>query len=756
MFYSPQLLTSRKGGFAIVWLASTIGAKGSGAVRKLSRKELLSCDLVKACEQIVAPEEPLALRLSSNLLAGVARVYQHQFRIYAADVTQFHQALKKSLAGALSVTLDASAQVDLAPPVVPKAVLGPVAEPPQTASGFLVRDAGLALYGFDPDAEAFDGPWFLPGTTPEHVVEDIEIEGSFYSEYRGPPEEHAPARPATSDAFQAREADITLAEPHIQDYMLGREAGDDFATGEQLELGIFGEGERGLLEGHIPELDVALGAASVAGPSTSAGEGYRDDFYAGQEFGGDAEGEGLGGMEEQVFHDYPSAEETLEARVAREHAEGLAERERALAGLQRTPSPERLGASPSTLGVGAFLTPSAASQKRVSDVLADVGQVQEARKKARSKKRISLDRTTEVTDDAFRTMRATYADRMAAERAKAEQEAEAKDAHTRAMDLVFGPPDLFGGPILSDFWKKAVSDQLTPFDGGKAADAKRQFGKRSPPGRRPTPAAFGASPAAIEFPRRAEGLGRLSQEPGRGIGAEGAFDAGQDYGDFYAGQEFGGEGVDLGGMEEQIFVELGRAASPAGALVSQRQSLAPWAGEVATSETGAGFAAGFGAASSHAGTRVSLDQPLPFARTPSLAPSAARLGRPSSPADFGLGPDVPLGDFEEGRLSRASSIISPHPSDLATLEAEAEKFLRYAYRQASTLPAPSPAVSPATGRPRLAKLRFDSLVPPRETSASTAAQAFSHVLSLTMKGLVKVRQEEAYGGIEIELVGGGA
>jgi hypothetical protein len=98
MFYSPQLLTSRKGGFAVVWLAASLGVKGGGG-KKLTRKELLACDLVKAwlvhfvhficllrdthtrphcSEQVASPAEPLALRLSSSLLSGIARVYQQQ------------------------------------------------------------------------------------------------------------------------------------------------------------------------------------------------------------------------------------------------------------------------------------------------------------------------------------------------------------------------------------------------------------------------------------------------------------------------------------------------------------------------------------------------------------------------------------------------------------------------------------------------------------------------------------------------------
>lgn len=48
MFYNTEILTSRKGGFAVFWLAATLGSKGTTSVRKLSKKELLSCNVVKA------------------------------------------------------------------------------------------------------------------------------------------------------------------------------------------------------------------------------------------------------------------------------------------------------------------------------------------------------------------------------------------------------------------------------------------------------------------------------------------------------------------------------------------------------------------------------------------------------------------------------------------------------------------------------------------------------------------------------------
>ncbi|KAK3706655.1 R8 protein [Vermiconidia calcicola] len=76
MFYSHEVLTSRKYGVATVWLVATLGSKST--LKKVSRKAILDVDVTKACETIVTPEAPMALRLQSHLLYGVARVYAQQ------------------------------------------------------------------------------------------------------------------------------------------------------------------------------------------------------------------------------------------------------------------------------------------------------------------------------------------------------------------------------------------------------------------------------------------------------------------------------------------------------------------------------------------------------------------------------------------------------------------------------------------------------------------------------------------------------
>ncbi|RFU30647.1 hypothetical protein B7463_g5687, partial [Scytalidium lignicola] len=90
MFYSYEILTSRKYGVSTVWLVATLGAKSNS--KRLNRKAILEVDVRKACQTIIEPNAPLALRLQSNLLYGVSRVYSQQCGYVLADaqVAQNH------------------------------------------------------------------------------------------------------------------------------------------------------------------------------------------------------------------------------------------------------------------------------------------------------------------------------------------------------------------------------------------------------------------------------------------------------------------------------------------------------------------------------------------------------------------------------------------------------------------------------------------------------------------------------------------
>lgn len=279
--------------------------------------------------------------------------------------------------------------------------------------------------------------------------------------------------------------------------------------------------------------------------------------FAGQEFGGG--GDDFFPQAQQ----YPGeGEETFAERVRKEHEEAQARLAQAGGRVGPTSPPGRqLSADvfdmqrPATpLGElyisGEFVsvgndTPSSTTRKRVSDALEQAQtKAAETKKTAKKAKRakfhclgratrlradltfrvqlIPIDRSTELTDDQFRKMRATYSDRMDAERKKADKVREEREAHQNAMDAIFGVPEacaFFSVPhfvfviALSSLtprlprcavqipglaecaypvhrrrirefrdarphcfsslavWKETVVGQMAPFEGGKAARA---------------------------------------------------------------------------------------------------------------------------------------------------------------------------------------------------------------------------------------------------------------------------------------------
>ncbi|CAJ0754408.1 10780_t:CDS:10 [Entrophospora sp. SA101] len=106
MFYSKEILTKKKCGFGIIWLASTLGSRSH--LRKLSRKEINSVNLVKACGYLSSPPEPLALRLSSNLLYGITRLYQQQYQFYYVDTNNLWLKFQKALSEFRNESVDMS------------------------------------------------------------------------------------------------------------------------------------------------------------------------------------------------------------------------------------------------------------------------------------------------------------------------------------------------------------------------------------------------------------------------------------------------------------------------------------------------------------------------------------------------------------------------------------------------------------------------------------------------------------------------
>ncbi|KAI8914867.1 Rec8 like protein-domain-containing protein [Powellomyces hirtus] len=125
MFYSKDILTSkRRDGFAVIWLAATLGPKHS--FKKLSKREVNRVNVVNAwycfvpnlfvkaeltinvvsSDYLTSPKEPMALRLTSNLMVGVTRVYSEQYTFFYSEVNQVFHKLKRAWAVVQTADLD--------------------------------------------------------------------------------------------------------------------------------------------------------------------------------------------------------------------------------------------------------------------------------------------------------------------------------------------------------------------------------------------------------------------------------------------------------------------------------------------------------------------------------------------------------------------------------------------------------------------------------------------------------------------------
>ncbi|KAJ4145466.1 hypothetical protein LMH87_004315 [Akanthomyces muscarius] len=100
MFYSNQILTSTQYGVSTIWLVATVGKSHQ---KRVNKRTIQDVDVPRACDQILDPGAPLALRLQGNLLYGVSRVFADQCGYLLSDTEKtqndmmtFFRAIKAS------------------------------------------------------------------------------------------------------------------------------------------------------------------------------------------------------------------------------------------------------------------------------------------------------------------------------------------------------------------------------------------------------------------------------------------------------------------------------------------------------------------------------------------------------------------------------------------------------------------------------------------------------------------------------------
>ncbi|RKF59241.1 putative rad21 rec8 n terminal domain-containing protein [Erysiphe neolycopersici] len=88
-------------------LVATLGSKSS--TKKVTRKAIMGVNLKKACETIIEPDAPMALRLQSNLLYGVSRVYTQKWDYLLSDTQAIHTSIRTFLSATKSSQIDKNA-----------------------------------------------------------------------------------------------------------------------------------------------------------------------------------------------------------------------------------------------------------------------------------------------------------------------------------------------------------------------------------------------------------------------------------------------------------------------------------------------------------------------------------------------------------------------------------------------------------------------------------------------------------------------
>lgn len=150
MFFQQELLSKRNGPLAKVWLASHMGD------RKLSKAQLLGTSIPKSVGTIMGQDlVPMALRLSGQLLLGVARIYSRKAKYLMDDCNDALLKIK------MTFRPGATAAVDM------------TAEQANVAKGAITRQEQLNDFDMlyqDADMDFWQQEAYPPSSTPARAV----------------------------------------------------------------------------------------------------------------------------------------------------------------------------------------------------------------------------------------------------------------------------------------------------------------------------------------------------------------------------------------------------------------------------------------------------------------------------------------------------------------------------------------------------------------------------------------------------------
>ncbi|MCJ1249630.1 hypothetical protein MMC30_006856 [Trapelia coarctata] len=714
MFYSHEVLTSRKYGVATVWLVATLGAKSN--LKKINRKAILDVDIQKACQTITQPEAPMALRLQSNLLYGVSRVYSQKCVYVLLDA----QAAQNNMKALLKVVRTAELDPDAGK----------------------ARPEQLVLQ---------DDPAFLP----ELDLPNLDMDFSLFE---------------VSTQGSSKRTSIMSAKSN-QSSQSSHQEGEDSVL--SLVIPSSGSGNAGGIGGFT----IAESEGTSARRDTRPADAVNDEegFFPDVDFNFDAEGNlielgDLGplptGQVEPAMTGTRS-DSAASAQVRQEHQEGF------LAGQQALDDGMELDLNLPADDYGALPLaepfPEMAAQRdsflKSSSEVPDEDEPESAEapqvRKSRGRRALPLDTATELRNSDLAQWNADYvANMQEAARHKA-QHKQFVQAKKNAAAWVFGnglggvgtgfsvsglrsPLDMFAGERLYE----ALTGIQINIAGRKRGRGDEEGETSESEGRRTRP--------------RSE-----DEEIGRGEGLS--------LGDDDMLPQFGDNTIELGRDAPPSLEEISSqmpwniAASLHGSRQGSRQgSMARGRGPAFSSSIGGGFPPSAGGPSSAgpflSGLPGSFDRRASRLLTTGASPLVGRGQHRPSSLDLGFHDDEE--ELLGGRLRSDDPALEEFelygPAAGVTTQTAAEsQWVRAALDQESTNffdfvkaqlgGGDADEMGEEQGRESIA---FQELLPPSQHTKIVAAQAFLHVLVLAGKGLLHVQQIVGYGPIHMGVAAG--
>ncbi|KDQ09253.1 hypothetical protein BOTBODRAFT_37164 [Botryobasidium botryosum FD-172 SS1] len=772
MFFSNELLSKRDSGFGFLWLAATLGSRST--VKKLPRRSVLTADISALCTLIAQPSEPLALRLSSGLMVGVARVYKAKHEIFVTDVTSCFTSLKKAVHEMRSTGTAGVAGAGGLDMGQPMANFNAIT---------ISSDAGL---GFALDFDFLEPVWadyVVPRPpSPPHSnqntqndisanLPDIDLDNLSFD--RDFPSSSAPAPSQKLRAAAARRSQHTLNEAHL--HLFGSVDPDDLPDTRIADdaFGLDGEIDLGIgMEAFGPEEGADGGVATGEDGGFGDVQMNFDDqpLGADDQLGVDVfDDQALDGASQNATGADPNRPRSASIDPGR-----IINNENYVPSSSIPPPSIRFPSVPfsnldpnipQTFLNALSLAGSPQKEGTPSNHSRHEGEGDESapnkKKRVNTKKRnreVFIDSQIELADDELRASRDHYE----AEQKRLSREAEARkrerDAYQRVQEMLWGVPKGFDAPEIAELYKGRFKALVEARSGGAHLDnefaiprlpAKRRKRNSTPQQEWEYEDPDTARSAEVEKDANVVDIWGGQDDMGMGGDADmGGPVGGQwDWAGAPGDNEIGGR---FRSSEEP---EVGRRGSsrPESILAvgmgiglpeSQKSSVLPWDIRDAPSSS----TPGRGRFSSR-GQDVSIDDDVDLGiNTPgrressSLASnwrsggSAVGMGDLGDPEGMGDTAEFELEETLESQLETQDTL-----TNLQTLERNSHNFLEYTRIQLEALPGDATSIT------------FKEVVPVEVSTPRVAAAAFYHTLMLATKDLIQVEQQGPYEDIRISI-----